>query len=181
MKIGIFHDYFDTIGGAEKLALTLARELKADIITTDVNEDSLKNMEFEDVNVIRIGNTIKRPIFRQISTSVRFAICDFSTKYDFFIFSGNWSNFAAKKHRPNIFYCHSPVRSFYDLYDSILKESFFHRSIFKIWVKLHKKMYERNFRHIQYIVTNSKNTKSRITKFLKKDSDIIYPPINTSK
>ena len=181
MKIGIFHDYFDSIGGAEKLVLTLARELGADVITTDVNEDCVRQMEFEDVNVIKIGNSIKRPIFRQISTSIRFARCDFSKKYDFFIFSGNWSPFAAKKHKPNIFYCHSPVRSFYDLYDLILKESSLRRSIFVIWAKLHKKIYENNLNHIQGIATNSKNTKSRIKKFLKKDSDIVYPPVNTSK
>ncbi|MEW6714843.1 MAG: glycosyltransferase family 4 protein, partial [Nitrospirota bacterium] len=41
MKIAIFHDYIGAIGGGEKLVLTLARSLKADIITTDVDNDSI--------------------------------------------------------------------------------------------------------------------------------------------
>ena len=180
MKVAIFHDYVDVIGGAEKLVLTLARELRADIITTDVNKESLKKMGFEDVNIISIGKTIRKPILRQITTSFKFANCDFSDDYDFFIFSGNWAPFAAKKHKPNIFYCHSPVRPFYDLYDSIFHESIFKRFIFVIWVKFQKRFYEHYLNHVQYIVSNSENTKARIKKFLKRNSYVIYPPINCS-
>jgi len=181
MKIAIFHDFIDVIGGSEKLVLTLARELNADVITTDVDDISLKNLEFDDVNVISIGKTIKRPMLRQISTSIRFMMCDFSDKYDFFIFSGNWTHFGAKKHKPNILYCHSPVRAFYDLYDSIFKESFFRRSLFVIWVKLHKHMYEHYLNDVQTIITNSKNTQLRIKKYLHRDSQVIYPPVDFAK
>jgi hypothetical protein len=34
MRIAIFHNFMDNIGGAEILSLTLARELKADIYTS---------------------------------------------------------------------------------------------------------------------------------------------------
>jgi glycosyltransferase involved in cell wall biosynthesis len=180
MKIAIFHDYFDTIGGAEKLVLTLARELKADIVTTDYNQASLNNMGFKDVKIISLGKTTKRPIFRQISTCSRFENCNLTSDYDFFIFSGNWSIFAAKKHKPNMFYCHSPVRSFYDLYDSMFKHSPIQRIIFVLWVKFHKKRYENSVNHVRFIITNSKNTKSIIKNCFKKDSEIIYPPINTA-
>ena len=40
MRVAIFHDYFSFIGGGEKLVLTLARHLKADIITTNVDYES---------------------------------------------------------------------------------------------------------------------------------------------
>ncbi len=100
MKIAIFHDYIGTIGGGEKLVLTLARGLGADVITTDVDEDSVKKMGFEDVKIISLGETIKMPPLKQISVSLRFALCDFSKKYDFFIFSGNWAHYAARRHKP---------------------------------------------------------------------------------
>ncbi len=44
MRIAIFHDYIGAIGGGEKLVLTLARGLGGDVITTDVDADSVKKI-----------------------------------------------------------------------------------------------------------------------------------------
>ena len=49
MKIAIFHNYMDNIGGAEKVTLVLARELKADIYTTNINIEAIKNMSFYEI------------------------------------------------------------------------------------------------------------------------------------
>ncbi len=182
MKIAIFHDYIGTIGGGEKLVLTLARALSADVITTDIDKDSIKKMEFEDVNIISIGNTVKLPPLKQISASIKFALCDYSKKYDFFIFSGNWAPFAAKKHKPNLLYCHTPVRAFYDLYDSFLnRQHFYIKPLFILWVVIHKHLSEYYMRYVGKIIANSKNTQSRIKKYMHRDAEIIYPPIDTSK
>lgn len=67
----------------EALVLTLARGLDADVIITDV------------------GETIKIPPLKRISASFKFALCNFSKRYDFFIFSGNWAHFAARRHKQN--------------------------------------------------------------------------------
>jgi glycosyltransferase involved in cell wall biosynthesis len=182
MKIAIFHDYIGAIGGAEKLILTLARDLGADVITTDVDKDSIRKMDFGDINIISLGKTIKLPPLKQISASAKFAMCDFSNKYDFFIFSGNWAPFAAKRHRPNLFYCHTPVRAFYDLYNSFLqRQPFFIKPLFVLWVTIHKHMSEYYMRDVEKIVVNSKNTQSRINKYLLRNAEIIYPPIDMSK
>jgi len=37
MKVAIFHDYFGAIGGGERVVLTLAKILGADVITTDTD------------------------------------------------------------------------------------------------------------------------------------------------
>ncbi len=182
MKIAIFHDYIGAIGGGEKLILTLARGLGADIITTDVDEDSVKKMGFEDVNIRSLGGTIKFPPIKQILASLRFALCDFSKEYDFFIFSGNWAHFAAKKHKPNLFYCHTPVRQFYDLYDaSLYRRSYFNSILFKLWVNLHRRIYEYYMMHVCRIVVNSINTQKRVKKYLNRNSKVIYPPIDVSR
>jgi len=90
MRIAIFHDYFGAIGG-EKVALTLSKILKADIITTDIDA------ELRESRLTRLGKTIKLPPLKQIDASIKFHRADFSEKYDFFIFSGNLTIFAAKK------------------------------------------------------------------------------------
>jgi hypothetical protein len=157
VKIAIFHDYIGAIGGGEKLVLTLARELGADIITTDVDNDSVMKMEFEDINIISIGKTIKYPPLKQISTSYMFAMCNFLDKYDFFIFSGNWAVFAAKRHSPNLYYCHTPVRAFYDLYDSFLmRQPFYLKPLFILWKVIHKTLSEYYMGYTEKIVVNSK-------------------------
>ncbi len=182
MKIAIFHDYIGAIGGGEKLVFTLARGLGADVITTDVNKDSIKNMGFHDINIISLGETIKFPLLKQISLSMRFVLCDFSKKYDFFIFSNNWSHFAARKHKPNLWYCFSPPRVFYDLYDIFAqREPFITRQIFRIWVTLHKSISVKFVDHVENFITISGNVQKRIKKYYGKDSQIVYPSIDVSR
>ncbi len=114
MRIAIFHDYFRTIGGAEKLILTLARHLGADVITTDVDREQIKKLGFEDVKVVSIGGLVKKSPFKMFHGMARFYFCDFSKDYDYFIFSGNLAPYASHRHRPNLWYCHTPVRILYD-------------------------------------------------------------------
>lgn len=182
MKIAIFHDYFGAIGGGEKLVLMLAKYFNADVITTDLNIESIKKMGYSDTHIISLGNTSKVPPLKQISASLLFATCDFSKKYDFFIFSGNWAYFAAKKHKPNLYYCHTPTRAFYDLYDTFLmRQPFIVSVFFRIWVRLHRPASEYYLSHVCKIATNSKNTLQRINKYFQRDAEVIYPPVETSK
>lgn len=182
MKIVIFHDYFGAIGGGEKLVLMLAKQFNADVVTTDLNPESIKKMGYSDINIISLGKTPKVPPLKQISASLHFAMCDFSEKYDFFIFSGNWAHFAARKHKPNLYYCHTPTRAFYDLYTTFLKRQPIYISIpFRIWVSFHKPLSEYYLSHVCKIATNSKNTAKRIEKYFKREAEVIYPPVETSK
>ena len=170
------------IGGGEKLVLTLAKELNADVITTDINKDSIRKMEFDQKNIISLGETIKLPILKQISASIKFVLCDFSDKYDFFIFSGNWAHFASKRHKPNLYYCHTPVRAFYDQYANMLARlKFPKKQIAQLWVGIHKIFHQHYIQFVDKIAVNSKYTQNRVKEYYKKDSVVIYPPINTSR
>lgn len=115
MRIAIFHDYFRVIGGAEKLVLILAKELGADIITAEADLDCISKTEIQGLNIITLGKLSKISDFLPMICRRRFSKCNFSKKYDFFIFSGSFSIYASKKHSPNMWYCHSPLRGLYDL------------------------------------------------------------------
>ena len=182
MRVAIFHDYIGAIGGAEKLILGLARELDADVITTEVNWDSISKLGFEDVHIISLGNVLKTAPFKQIHASLKFSLCRFQD-YDFYIFSGNWAQYAAAKHKPNMWYCHTPVRAFYDLKDYTLKnqEKEIYRLIARIWICGHSYFDKRSLRHICRIVTNSENSRRRIARYYGRDAPVIYPPIPTEK
>ncbi len=178
MKIAIFHDDFGSIGGGEKLVLNLAKALNADIITTDVDEESMEKMDFGDVPIISLGETIKIPPFKQISATFKFAKCDFSKDYDFFVFSGNWAHYAARRHKPNLWYCHTPVRAFYDLRDHFIKgqKTPLHRFIFRVWVLIHSYFDIKSVERIDKIVSNSWNVRTRIQKYYNRDATVIHPP-----
>lgn len=182
MKIAIFHDYIGAIGGGEKLILTLAQGLNADVITTDVDRDAIKKMGFKDVQILSLGETVKISPLKQLHASFKFAKCDYTDKYDSFIFSGNWAYFAAKKHNPNVYYCHTPTRAFYDLYNTYKKNQSVVTIIpFILWVFMHSKISEYYLNYVNRIVTNSMNTKRRIKKYFHRDAVIVYPSVETSK
>jgi glycosyltransferase involved in cell wall biosynthesis len=178
MKVAIFHDYFGAIGGGEKVVMTLARLLDADIITTDT--DAVSKIDSE-INVISLGKTMKIPPLKQISATYKFYTCDFSDKYDYFIFTGNWSHCAAHRHHPNMWYCYTPVRAFYDLYTSFLeRQDFIKRSLFKLWVYGHRKLDQKSIKQVDKIVTISVNVQNRIKEHHHRESVIIYPPVDTA-
>ncbi|WFN36772.1 glycosyltransferase [Methanomicrobium antiquum] len=179
LKTAIFHDYFGAIGGGEKVVLEMAGILNADIITTDT--DAAGKID-SSVNIISLGSTIKYPPLKQISASIKFFNCDFSKDYDFFIFTGNWSHYAARRHHPNMWYCYTPVRAFYDLYQTFLnRQNFITRQVFRIWVLINRYFDKRSVEKIDNIVTISKNTQGRVLKYHGRESELIYPPVDVSK
>lgn len=182
MKVAIFHDHINAIGGAERLVFTLARALDADIITTDVDPRSIDHLGFGDVRVISLGSTVRRAPIKQIQTSLKFALCSFPG-YDFYLFSGNWAQYAAIRHTPNLWYCHTPVRAFYDLKSWVIdnQKNPFYRFISRIWISVHTHFDQRIVHKVNRIVTNSHNTRRRIHRFYSRDARVIYPPIATGK
>lgn len=179
MRCAIFHDYFGAIGGGERVAIAIAEALGADIITTDT--ESLERMECS-LPIRSLGETLKIQPFKQISAAYRFSSCDFSEDYDLFIFSGNWAHHAAAKHHPNFWYCHTPVRAFYDLYETFLRrQPLLRRQAFALWTSLYRRRDQRAVSHVDHIVTNSRNTLGRIDRYYGLSADIIYPPVDTSR
>jgi glycosyltransferase involved in cell wall biosynthesis len=179
MRIAIFHDYFGAIGGGERVVLLMARILDADIITTDT--DALRKLD-PQVRFFSLGSTPKYPGYKQIAAFLKFYLCDFSREYDLFIFSGNWAHYAAHRHHPNIWYCHTPIRAFYDLYFVFLKRmDILSRQEFRIWSRIQRKLDQRSVSNIDTIIANSKNVQERIRKVYDRDADVIYPPVDMSR
>lgn len=179
MKIAIFHDYFGAIGGGEKVVLTMADILNAVIITTDT--DAVKKID-PSAHVISLGKTVKIPPLKQISATARFFTADFSDRFDFFIFTGNWSYAATRRHHPNLWYCYSPIRAFYDLYPTFLsRQDPITRQLFRAWTYPHRYLDTRFVENIDRIYTISRNVQSRIKRYHHRDAEVIYPPVDTSQ
>ncbi len=181
MKVAIFHDFMSSIGGGEKLVLTLARALDAHLYTTDLNVDTLFKLGYGDVSVIDLGPLSRTPPLKQIDASMKFKRFKSDREYDFYVFSGNWSHYAAKRLHPNLLYCHTPVRAFYDLKDWTIQNlnNPVERLGARAWIFAHKRFNERSIQHVDSIVANSENVRGRIKKYYNRDAVVVNPPVPT--
>ncbi len=196
MNIAIFHNFMDNIGGAEIVTLTLARELHADIYTTNINPEHIREMGFTDV-LPRIKSIGKIPLnapFRQQTAFYRFGRLNLHKQkirdlynvrhaYDFFIISGDWAMSGANHNSPNLWYVHSPLHELWAFKDQIRSTmiSPWKRPIYDLWVWFNRKLTLKYAEHVDTFIANSLNTRERISLYYKKESIVINPPIYTNK
>jgi glycosyltransferase involved in cell wall biosynthesis len=183
MKVAIFHNYMDNIGGAEVVGLTLARELKADFYSTNIDTEKIEKMGFKNLNMISIGKVPINAPFRQQSALLRFRLLDLKDKYDFYIMDGDWAMSGAVRNKPNLWYVHSPIREIWDLYEFTRLNNIppLQRPVFDLWVYLNRHLNRKYVKHVQNLACNSKNTCSRLQRYLGRQGEVIYPPIETSR
>jgi glycosyltransferase involved in cell wall biosynthesis len=184
MKIAIFHNFMDNIGGAEIVCLYLTRELNADLYTTNIDKEKIEKMGFEDVipRIKSIGKVPKEAPFRQQLTFMKFRRLNLKGKYDFFIIGGDWAIPAAVNNKPNLEYFHSPLNEIWAFRDYTRKSlKLWMKPIYQMWTAYIRILYKKYFKHVEKRVCNSENTLNRIKKYLNSDAKIIFPPVDIKK
>ena len=119
MRIAVLHDHLRFIGGGERVALTLAAGLDADLYVTDLDPNLPQRAGMPQVRVVEIARVPEKPPRRQDQQARAFRDASIPD-HDIYLMSGNWAVFAAPRLRPNVWYCHTPVRVFYDLQERYL-------------------------------------------------------------
>ena len=185
MKIAIFHNFLDNIGGAEVVTLMLSRYLDADVYTTNIDEEKIIKMGFEDIlpRIKSIGTIPIKAPFRHQSAFWKFRRLNLGKQYDFYIISGDWAMSGAVKNKPNLWYVHGPINELWQWKDYVKKTLLkpWQYPIYDVWVSLNRFLTRKYAKNINVWVCNSKNSQGRIKKFYKKDATVINPPIETSK
>jgi glycosyltransferase involved in cell wall biosynthesis len=184
MKIAIFHNFLDNIGGAEIVTFTLARELNADIYTTNIDREKIEKMGFKDLipKIFSIGKIPKQAPFRHQLALFKFRYLNLKNKYNFYIISGDWAMSGAVNHHPNLWYIHSPLNELWAFKDFIRKEvlSPWKRPLYDIFVWFNKLLTKKYIKKVNNFVCNSTNTQNRLIKYYNiSNSIVINPPINT--
>jgi len=185
MRIAIFQNFLDTIGGAEVVGLTMARELGADIYTTNIDKEKIAAMGYADVlpRMRSIGRVPKNAPFRQQMVLARFRRLNLQGKYDFFIINGDWALSGAINNKPNLWYVNATIREIWDL-NAYVRENLaksWQRPIFDVWAAYNRYLNKRHVVHVGTIASNSTFTKERVKKYLQRDSELVYPPTSTEK
>ena len=181
VRVAILHDHLRFIGGGERVALSLAAALDADLYVTDLDPTLPERAGMRSVRASQIAEVPQKAPRRQDAQARAFRKASIPD-HDVYVFSGNWAVFAAPRFRPNIWYCHTPVRVFYDLRASFLEsrspvQGWFARR----WIARRRPEYEAAVREVQTIVANSRNVASRIERYLGRKSEVVHPPVETSR
>ena len=184
MKIALVHDQLAEFGGAERVLLAMSEIWPdAPIYTAFYNPGSPAWERFKDKDV-RVSWAHHIPGFStKLHSPLRFLASaiwnsfDFSG-YDVIIGSSSWyitKGFAKKGKAIEICYCHTPPRWLYGYTTS--KQSILAK-IYGIIVGFFMRHYDYDAaQRVDYFIANSKETASRIKKFYRRDSKVIYPPI----
>jgi glycosyltransferase involved in cell wall biosynthesis len=185
MKIAVFHNFMDNLGGAEVVTLSLARGLDADIYTTNIDIEQIKKMGFEDVvpRIRSLGKIPKMAPFRHQLAFWKFRRLNLGRTYDFYIISGDWAMSGAVNNHPNLWYVHSPLNELWAFKDYVRNNllTWWKKPIFDIWVSLNRKLTLKYSKYVDVWVCNSVNTQNRIKKYYGKDATVVHPPVDISK
>lgn len=199
MKIAILHEMFIKLWGAEKVVENWCKMYPlADIFTLIYDEKKVGNVfpinkinkQVFDLKTQKIYKYTKKQ--RLCLPFMAFSVeqLDFS-EYDIVLCSSSWFAHGAitKVETKFIVYCHSPARYMWDWTNEYKRDLWLNSGIKKYLLSyIINKMFL-NLRQWDFIaskraditIANSYNTKQRITKYYRKDSEILYPPVETSR
>lgn len=190
MKIALVHDYIKEFGGAERVLKTLSEMYPAAPIYTAFRvKNSTADKEFNNVKIIESWLAPLLKIWKLYSplrflTPLIWGSFDLS-EYDLVITSCSWyvtRGFKFGKNTKVIAYCHTPPRWLYGYEMSVGFTKYWPVKIYAAIVGHFMRIFDFNTaQKIDNWIANSKNVANRIMKYYRKESTVIYPPIDTEE
>ncbi len=192
LKVAIVHDQLSEFGGAEKVLVVLKEIFpQAKVFTTVYNNKKLgpfkKLISQWKVHVSWFG---KIPFIKNFYSPFRFLTpliwesFNFS-KYDLVISSsGSWMSKGVKTKKPtlHISYIHHPPRYLYGYETAIEWQKYTLIKIYALIVNHFLRMWDfQSSQRPDFLIANSIETKKRIEKFYRRQSTVIYPPVEIPK
>ncbi len=184
MKIALVHDYLNEYGGAEKVLETLSEMFPdAPIYTAFVVPNSSAAKAFSGRKIISSWFQ-NIPFYKKLYSPLRFMIpliwnsFDLSS-YDLVISSASWYVTKGFNSKAEICYCHTPPRWLYGYTTSINLQKYWPVRVYGLIVGHFLRMYDfKQAQKVTQFVANSEEVASRIKKFYRRDSVVIYPPVS---
>ena len=190
IKIALVHDFLTQYGGAERVLEVLAEMFpEAPIYTILYDKEKMRGkFAKQEIHTSFFQKLPKflRKRFKIFLPFLPIAPETFDLReYDLVISSsGAWSKgIITRLNTIHIAYIHSPMRFVWDYNEKYLKEErkekfgFLIRPIFnyfRLWDKLAADRPD-------YLIANSKYTQARIRKYYRRESEVIYPPVDINR
>ncbi len=188
MKVALIHDHLAQDGGAEKVLKVLA-EMFPEAVIYALLADKVKTEKYLK------GRRIDTSIIQRLPGGVRhykwylplmpMAVEFFDLReYDLVI--SDTSSFAkgviTLPDTPHICYCHTPTRYLWSDAHQYLNELKYNKWLKKVISTILVRLRMWDFlaaARVDYFIANSKTVAKRITKYYRRDSQVIYPPVET--
>jgi glycosyltransferase involved in cell wall biosynthesis len=188
LRVALVHDYLNEFGGAERVLLALSEIWpEAPIYTAFYKKDSPAYERFRNKD-LRQSWAAKIPGFAsgKLHSPLRFLtpliwdLFDFS-QYDLVLSSASWyitKGFKNKGDAIEICYCHTPPRWLYGYPTSVDLKKYWPVQVYAALVGHFLRLYDyQAAQRVDHFIANSKNVAARIEKFYRRQSTVIYPPI----
>lgn len=187
MKLLIVQPYISLKGGFERVMLKIAQHYDATVYTLEYNPKTTFP-EFKDIDVKLIGKDVpfSNILPYRASQGLKYGYNFYNLKiredYDVLNPHISPSEWIRHKNPRVLWYCHTPPREVYDLYQARMKyRSYKEKFLYSAMTKTYKLIASRVVNKIEYIAANSSNTKKRIKKYFGRDSTVINPGIEYEK
>lgn len=185
-RIAIVHDFLKSYGGAERVTLELAKLFPDAPIYTLIYDPKLsKYFPADRIHTSYLQKLSFLPTHWLFSLFPK-AIESFNfDQFDIVISSSNSyaKNIITSPHTHHISYVHSPMRPAWDSYHSYLSQRT-KNPIVQAVVRnfLHKiRQWDRlGADRVDTFIANSENVANRIQKYYRRDSQVIYPPVDVA-
>lgn len=188
-KVAITHDHLFQIGGAENVLLQFHKMFPESPIYTLIcnrrSKEFLKGCNIITSSIQKIPGATKFFKWFLIFMPKAWESFDLS-KYD--IILSSTSAFAKGINKPknavHFCYCHTPTRYLWSDMKEYVDDLKAPKFIKFFLINVLEKMKHWDFKKAQevdYFIANSKFVSDRIKKYYKRDSKIIYPPVDTEK
>lgn len=188
MKVAVVHDWIVNIGGAEKVLKAILEIFpEADIYTLVYLKNTVKRLGIESKIYASFINGLPfaKGNYSYYLPLMPLAVEQFDlSKYDLVISSSHCvaKGVLTKSYQTHVCYCHTPMRYIWDLYFSYLKDQKLEKGIKNIFVRLvfhYLRMWDvLSANRVDYFIANSQNVADRIKKIYRRDSVVIYPPVD---
>ncbi len=187
MRVIITQPYLNLKGGAEEVVLRIAKRYDAKILTVEYDrEKTFEGFSDLDIQVIErrvpFAGSLPYRAVQGIRAGYSFYNQRIDDDYDIINAHTSPSEWIRHLNPRVLWYCHTPIREVYDLYDFRMrnrtpKDRFLYFSFASAYKLLSKPV----IKEIEGIATNSRNTNRRINRYLSRNATVINPGIDAKR
>jgi glycosyltransferase involved in cell wall biosynthesis len=187
MELVLTQPFLHTKGGLERVVLEIAKKYNPIIYTYRyMPQNTFDEFKEFDIRIIKPKLTIPVSLMNErIKWGIQSGECFYNLKikedYDVLNAHGTPSEWARNKNERMCWYCHSPNREAFDLYEwRMKKRNIFGKMMFGSSIKFYKHFEFETVPKIESVLTNSINSQIRIRKYLKREAKIIHPGVDVN-
>jgi len=167
-------------GGDARVVLKIAQHYKAKIYTAEYSPNkTFEGFRDLDVEVIGKQGLLKAMPYGRVSQGLNYGLSFYGLKIkeDYDVINAHIapSHWIRKNNERVLWYCHTPLRDVYDLYNYRMAQKKLHqKAVHMVGTRAVKMLDQGVVKDIEKIVTNSYNVRSRVIKYYgRKDATVL--------